>query len=110
MSQVLFSKLRTSEIVAANLAFIFAAGWNYITHYRWTFASERPHISTISRFCLMNVFGFSLNWLVIAIGTRVFAGNLLVVQLIAIGLVVLSNLVIRTVWVFGGGGAPSSQR
>jgi len=58
----------------------------------------------------MNVFGFSLNWLVIAIGTRVFAGNLLVVQLIAIGLVVLSNLVIRTVWVFGGGGAPSSQR
>jgi hypothetical protein len=40
------------------------------------------------------------NWTVIAVGTKVLGANLLLMQFIAAGVVVVANLVISTLWVF----------
>jgi putative flippase GtrA len=97
-----------SDVVAANMAFVAVVVWNYFMHYHWTFESERAHSIAAARFCIMNVVGFLLNFAVISIGSRLTPASHFLVQVVAIGLVVVSNLIISTLWVFRRG--PRDQR
>lgn len=103
LAWVLASKAGMSEVVATSGAFGIAIGWNYLMHYHWTFTSDRHHSVAISRFCVMSILGFSLNYAVISAGTAMLSVNGFFVQLMAGGLVILSNLIISALWVFGSG-------
>jgi putative flippase GtrA len=98
---LLAAKAGASDVIAANIAFVAVVALNYLLHYHWTFESERAHSVAVVRFCIMNIVGFLLNFAVISIGSRVTPGNRFLVQVVAVGLIVFSNLIINTLWVFG---------
>jgi putative flippase GtrA len=99
---LLAAKARMSDVAAANLSFIAVVAWNYFIHYHWTFQSDQAHSVAVVRFCMMNVIGFVLNFGVISIGSELTPGNQFLVQVVAVGFVVLSNLILSTLWVFAG--------
>jgi putative flippase GtrA len=103
ISWLLAAQGGTGEVVATSVAFVAVIVWNYVMHYHWTFESEQAHSIAGARFCVMSAVGFFLNWLVIGIGTDLLPGSPLLVKLVAVGFVVLSNLIISALWVFGTG-------
>jgi putative flippase GtrA len=94
-----------APLVAANLAFICAALYNYSLHYHWTFASDRSHRTAFSRFCVMNAVGFLLNGGTTWAGLRGLGWPFVPVQVLAIALVVSSNFLLSAFWVFDRGRA-----
>jgi putative flippase GtrA len=89
-----------TAVVATSFAFIAAVAWNYVMHYHWTFKSERAHSIAGMRFCVMSAVGFLLNWVVISAGSELLPDSRFFVKVVAVGAVVLSNLIISTLWVF----------
>jgi putative flippase GtrA len=103
ISWVLAREGGASEVAATSFAFVAAITWNYMMHYRWTFESERAHSIASVRFCVMSAVGFFLNWAVMSVGSELLPASGFLVKLVAVGLVVCSNLVIGALWVFGTG-------
>lgn len=87
-------------LMASSIAFILVSVVNYILHHRWTFRSTNAHSSAFPRFALMNVAGFSINWIVMYVGTEIFIINYLLVQAVAIVFLVVWNFVLSHFWIF----------
>jgi putative flippase GtrA len=88
--------------VAVSIAFAIAVLWNYLMHYHWTFNSAQSHTITVRRFGVMVLFGLVLNVVIVVAGTAELHAPLLLVQIVAVGFVVLANLILSTLWVFSG--------
>ena len=94
---------RTSlgAISSANIAFVVAIAVNYSFHFLFTFQKKSEHIHSAPRFAATISVGFILNSLVVWLSTSVFQLAQSVAQVVAMLIVIGSNYVLFTLWVFG---------
>lgn len=94
----------------ATLPFAAAVICNYLLQRSWVFQDARPVSSSLPRYTVMIVTGWTLNTLTLFALAPVV--SLLLAQLLAALLVVLSNAVFSFAWVFidrAGKSSPSSD-
>jgi putative flippase GtrA len=85
---------------AATLACLLAITYNYLLHYRWTFASEAPHGIVLTRYLLMNLGSLVINAGVMYFGVPLLGIHYLLVQLLAAALLVSWTLLMSALWVY----------
>ena len=93
-------RLRVPVLAATSVAFVLVTIENYVLHHGWTFASTNPHTVAFPRFVFMNVIGFWINWGIMAGGLHYFSLSYLLIQVFAIGAVVVWNFVVSSYWIF----------
>jgi len=93
-------ELRLSVLVATSIAYPLVVLENYLLHYVWTFKSTIGHTVAFPRFLLMNVAGFFINLGIMFAGVEKLALNYLVVQAVAIIVIVCSNFLLSSIWIF----------
>ena len=92
--------LSLSPAVASAVAYTLVLGFNYLAHYRWTYGSDRPTGSAVSRYGVMVGAGFLMNLAVMHLGTQVLNFNYLLVQTLSMAVVISTNFVLASLWVF----------
>ncbi|NPC55459.1 GtrA family protein [Caenimonas soli] len=93
----------------ASLPFIAAVAFNYVLQRVWVFEDSRPTASSLPKYGVMIVIGYVINLLaLVALSPRM---PLVMAQLTAATLVVISNAFFSFFWVFltRGGGANTSE-
>ena len=93
---LMVEKLHIPVMIATSLSFILVVIENYILHYHWTFGSSRSHKTAFPRFLLMSITGFTLNWVIMYVGTNELHYNYMLVQTLSIIVIVIWNLVISS--------------
>jgi putative flippase GtrA len=101
ISWLLVSAFGIGQVIATSIAFAIVIAWNYLLHYHWTFRSARAHSIAGLRFGVMSAVGFLLNWSAVSVGLKFLPKSPFLVKMAAVGLVVLFNLVMSSLWVFG---------
>lgn len=86
--------------IASSAAYLIAAGYNYLLHYHWTFATNAPHGEVLVKYLLTCAGGVVLNGLVMHFGVLLLPVHYMVVQLLAAGVVICWSLVVSMLWVF----------
>lgn len=82
----------------ASLPFIAAVAFNYVLQRVWVFEDPRPTASSLPKYGIMIVIGYVINLLaLVAFSPRM---PLIVAQLTAAALVVISNAFFSFFWVF----------
>ena len=82
----------------ASLPFVVAVAFNYVLQRVWVFEDSRPIASSLPKYGIMIVIGYVINLLaLIALSPRL---PLMVAQLTAAALVVISNAFFSFLWVF----------
>ena len=92
--------LHLNATLASSIGFVVAVIFNYLMHYRWTFAEPAPHGRTLWRYLVMISCGFLINGLVMYAGVQWSSLHYLLTQALALVAVVLWNFVLSNVWVF----------
>lgn len=82
----------------APIAFSAAVTVNYILQKMWVFKDRRPVISSLPKFFVMTLVGFITNSVIL--GVAVSQLPLVLAQLLAASVVVLSNALFSFLWVF----------
>ena len=86
--------------LASSVACIIAIIYNYLLHYRWTFASEAPHGVVLGRYLLMNLGGLMINGSIMYFGVPMLGVHYLWVQLLAAALMIGWTLTLSSLWVY----------
>lgn len=97
---VLVQLLGVNPVVASGTGFAVGALVNYLLNYRVTFRSARPHQEAAPRFFAIAAVGMLANTVIMALGTKVFAIQYLLAQIIATGMVLGLNFVANRLWTF----------
>jgi putative flippase GtrA len=87
-------------IDATGIAFAIVIIFNYVLHYHWTFESDKAHALALPQFIATSLIGFLINYTVIEIGAVWIGFHYVPTQAVAIGLVVTSNFLLGSLWVF----------
>ncbi|MBE9538846.1 MAG: GtrA family protein [Proteobacteria bacterium] len=94
--------LALDAVLSSSAAYIIVIVANYLMHYSWTFAVSSPHTTALKRYLVMTGCGFFINGLIMYIGVSVLQLNYLLIQAIAMGVVILWNFCLSSLWVFRG--------
>ena len=92
--------LLVGPVTGSSIVYVIVIFANYLMHYSWTFAAANPHTTVLKRYLFMIACGFVLNLLFMYVGVTVLALNYLLVQAVAMGVVIVWNFVISSLWVF----------
>ena len=92
--------LRVGPVTGSSIVYVIVISANYLMHYSWTFAAASPHTTALKRYLFMVGCGFVLNLIFMYVGVTVLALNYLVVQAAAMGVVIVWNFVVSSLWVF----------
>ena len=88
--------------LASGIGFVGGAFTNYYLNYRFTFQSERKHLSAAPRFFTVAAAGLGLNTLFMKIGTDFLEVHYLIAQCASTAIVLLWNFSASKLWVFEG--------
>lgn len=97
---LLVDGLGVQVTLASTLVCIAAAGYNYLMHYHWTFASDSPHGLVMIRYLAMIAGAVVINGLIMHFGTMLSSIHYLVIQLAATLVLVCWSLSVSSLWVF----------
>ncbi len=86
---------------ASAIGFVGGAFTNYYLNYRFTFRSERRHLSAAPRFFTVAAAGLGLNVVFMALGTGPLHLHYLIAQCASTAIVLLWNFSAAKLWVFG---------
>jgi putative flippase GtrA len=86
--------------LSAGVAFAAGAVLNYELSRRWTFFGREASWRSFLRFCAVSVLGLSLNVAIFEALLRAGAPHYLVAQVVATGVVMLSNFTLYRIWAF----------
>jgi putative flippase GtrA len=103
---VLTEGLGAYPVVASTIGYISSALLNYTLNYRFTFASDKPHVVAVQVFALVAVVGSMLNAGIMHLLMQRFDANYLVAQLFATGVVFLWNFFAHRRFTFGRSNRP----
>ena len=92
--------LLLNATLSSSATFVFIICFNYLMHYNWTFAVPAPHTKALSRYLIMTSCGFLINSFIMYAGTSFCQFNYLLVQTAAIGVIVVWNFSLSSLWVF----------
>jgi putative flippase GtrA len=90
--------LEIAMVWQASLAFTAAVTVNFLLQRAWVFADSRPAASSLPRYAVMISVGYVINYLALASLSPHLP--LIMAQLFAVCLVVISNAVLAFSWVF----------
>jgi putative flippase GtrA len=90
-----------NSTAASAIGYVGGAFTNYYLNYRFTFQSERSHLSAAPRFFTVAAAGLGLNILFMAIGTGSLGLHYLIAQCASTAIVLLWNFSASKLWVFG---------
>jgi len=97
---LLVELLASRASIASTIGAIAGAAVSYALNRYWTFETTLSHAKSLSRFAAMVLIGLALNYVSMHVLTEVLPINYLIAQLITTGLVLLSNYVLASTWVF----------
>lgn len=89
-----------SPVSATTAAFIVGAIINYLLNYRYTFASDKPHLPAMSKFFTIAFIGMIFNGLIMDLGSRQLGLNYLLAQIAATAVVLQWNFFANKLWTF----------
>jgi len=92
--------LLLNATLTSSVTFAIIICFNYLMHYNWTFAVPAPHTKALSRYLIMTSCGFLINSFIMYVGTSLSDYNYLLVQTAAIGVIVVWNFSLSSLWVF----------
>jgi putative flippase GtrA len=92
--------LQWPAVAASAGVYLVVIAFNYTLHYSWTFALSSPHTAAIKRFLLMTGCGFFINISIMYLGVVTLQLNYLLAQAIAMGVIIVWNFVLSSLWVF----------
>jgi len=98
--------LGADPVVASTIGYISSALLNYTLNYRFTFASDKPHVVAIQVFTLVALAGSILNAGIMYAMVHGFGANYLVAQVFATGVVFLWNFFAHRRFTFGNSHHP----
>lgn len=87
-------------VLSSSVAYVVVIVANYLMHYCWTFAVSSPHTTALKRYLVMTGCGFFLNGLIMYVGVSVLRLNYLLIQAVSMGVVILWNFCLSSLWVF----------
>lgn len=87
-------------VVASTLGYAIGGIVSYTLNYYYTFASNKRHAETMSKFLLVALIGLFFNGLIMSYCTHSLQLNYLISQVIATSLVLLWNFTANQVWSF----------
>lgn len=87
-------------INSANIAFVTAVTINYGFHHAFTFQKKTTHQHSLPRFVATMAVGFVVNALVVWVSISLFELQQIIAQIIAMLIVIASNFVLFSFWVF----------
>ena len=89
------------DVVRATVAgFLAALGVSYTLNHRWTFASKRPHASSLWRYVVVSVSGLLLNTGMVYTMVEYLHWWYLTAQISVIFVVPTSNFLLNRYWAF----------
>jgi putative flippase GtrA len=97
---VLVELLRLEPVTASSCGAITGAIVNYILNYKFTFKSRKKHSVAATRFMLVALAGFFVNLFMMWLFTSAMAMNYLLAQVIATGVVLVTNYSLNRIWTF----------
>jgi putative flippase GtrA len=97
---VVVEMLLVEPVTGSSIVYLIVIFANYLMHYSWTFAAASPHTTALKRYFFMVACGFVLNLIFMYVGVTVLALNYLLVQGAAMGVVIVWNFVVSSLWVF----------
>lgn len=86
--------------IATTVGFIIGAIINYSLNYKFTFRSQKDHVSTFLKFFSVAIVGGIVNTLIMMLGTAMVAINYIFIQFFATGIVLILNFLINKYWTF----------
>lgn len=92
--------LGLDAVLVSSVAYVVVISGNYLMHYSWTFAVASPHTTALKRYLIMTSCGFVINGLIMYVGVSSLQLNYLLVQAIAMGVIIVWNYCISSLWVF----------
>ena len=95
--------IRLPPLVASSLGAIVGALVNYFLNYKYTFKSDKSHAEAITKFLIVAVAGFCINFLLIWLLVSKAMLNYLLAQVITTGVVLVSNFTANRIWTFKPG-------
>lgn len=87
-------------VLASTIGFALSIVVSYLLQKQWVFASATRHRTAAPKFLVATAVGFTLNAVVLTIGTEVLSLNYLLVQAVALVLIPISNYLINSFWTF----------
>lgn len=96
----LIHKLAVGSTEASSVGFIAGALTNYLLNYRYTFASNKCHQETITKFFMVALIGLFLNGFLMSFCVHMLQLHYLLSQVIATCLVLLWNFTANRQWTF----------
>ena len=92
--------LGLDAVLTSSVTYLLVIAANYLMHYSWTFAVASPHTTALKRYLVMTACGFIINGLIMTIGVSAQQFNYLLVQTFAMGVIIVWNYSLSSVWVF----------
>jgi putative flippase GtrA len=99
---ILHERLHVRPVVASTAGFAASVAVSYALQHAWVFRSAATHAVAGSRFLTVTAIAFTLNTVLLWLGTDVLHGPYLVVQAAAILLIPIVNYSINSRWTFRG--------
>ncbi|MDG2273479.1 MAG: GtrA family protein [Halioglobus sp.] len=93
--------LAVDPVVASTIGYISSAILNYILNYRFTFASDTPHVIAVQVFALVVTVGLTLNAGIMYALLHAFELDYIVAQVFTTGVVFLWNFFAHRRFTFG---------
>jgi putative flippase GtrA len=87
-------------VVASTVGFVASIAVSYGLQRSWVFASRGRHRTLLPRFLVVTAAALLLNTLVLHLGTEVWTVHYALVQVVAIGLIPISNYLLNSLWTF----------
>jgi putative flippase GtrA len=107
---VLTEGLDTDPVIASTIGYISSALLNYTLNYRFTFASDKPHVVALQVFALVAVVGSMLNAGIMYVLLHGLELNYLAAQVFATGVVFLWNFFAHRRFTFGNSYSPAVEQ
>ena len=89
-----------APLTGSTCGFLVGAFINYLLNYRFTFESKKEHKEALAKFMVVAALGFGLNAAIMFLGTEVLRLHYFGVQLVATGIVLVSNFAFNKAWTF----------
>ena len=89
-----------APLTGSTCGFLVGAFINYLLNYSFTFESKKEHKEALSKFMVVATLGFGLNAAIMFLGTEVPRFHYFGVQLVATGVVLVSNFALNKAWTF----------
>lgn len=97
---VLVELASARPVVASTVGFVCSIGVSYGLQRSWVFGSSGRHRTLVPRFLTVTAVALALNTAVLHLGTEVLDVHYVLVQLVAIGLIPISNYLLNSLWTF----------